>query len=241
MSTSNAVIGALYDYLKTQRWLEHFSAQEMLDFEALCKQTNFDLEAQSKYWCRLLTHWENRNLQPHRSVHSEVLAILNTYLMALHTHYKHPLSLLEPLRGKLAETQVDLQQKSLLFWRFEHDQAQERLEQLTRENDRAQSEFYTLTELADFLTQSIDDNEQLIYHALDALQGVMGAKNVALCFQPNPDETPRPYFFCHGQLVQKESPLLAHTPFWKHCFGGHNFVNWVVSRHHFGPFFNTFY
>lgn len=218
MPTSNPVTQTLYAYLKTQHWLEHFSAQEMLDFKALCQQTEFDLETQSKYWCRLLVHWENRNLQPHRSVHSEILAILNTYLMALHQHYQHPLNLLEPLRGKLAETQVDLQKKSLLFWRFEHDQAQERLEQLTRENDRAQSEFYTLTELADFLTQSVDDNEQLIYHALDALQGVTGAQSVALCFQPEPNETPKPYFFCHGRLLQKESPLLSNTLFWKQCW-----------------------
>lgn len=218
MSTPNKITQILYDYLDTQQWQTHFSVQELHDFEALCQQKTFDLESQSKYWSHLLINWEYRNLQPHRSVHSEILAILNTYLMALHKHQEYPLSLIEPLRWKLAETQVDLQQKALLFWRFEHDQVQERLEQLARENDRAQSEFYTLTELADFLTQSVDDSEQLIYHALDALQGVMGAQNVSLCFQPNAQETPKPYFFRHGQLLQKESPLLSETFFWKQCW-----------------------
>lgn len=230
MSSPDRVIQTLYTYLETQQWSTHFSAQEMHDLEVLCQQTVFDIKTQSNYWSRLLIHWDHRNLQPHRSVHSEILAILNIYLMALHQHHHHPLSELEPLRWKLAETQVDLQQKSLLFWRFEHDQIQERLEQLARENDRAQSEFYTLTELADFLTQFVDDNAQLVHHALDALQGVMGAQSVALCFQPAAGDTARPYFFRHGQLRQEESPLLSETRFWKQCWKS---LSHQVRTHYF--------
>lgn len=215
----NPVWQALHHYLEAQDWHTLFSEPEYTALQQLCEAQDFEPESQFQYWSQLLVHWDQRNLSPHRSVHNEVLAILNTYLMALHTHHQYPMAQLEPLRWRLAETQVDLQQKSLLFWRFEHDQVQERLAQLSRENSQAQAEFYTLTELAEFLSVHIDDREQMIYHGLDALQGIMGADQAILCFQPeSPQEPAHPYLFQHGQLHQASSPLFSQHPLWEQAW-----------------------
>ncbi len=215
----NAAWQTLQDYLEAQNWRLLFSESEYAELEKLCEAQTFEPESQFKYWSQLLIQWDQRNLSLHRSVHNEILAILNTYLMALHTHYHYPLAQLEPLRWRLAEVQVDLQQKSLLFWRFEHDQVQERLAQLNRENSQAQAEFYTLTELADFLSVHIDDREQMIYHGLDALQGIMAADQVVLCFQPENAKSPAyPYFFQQGQLRQAASTVFSQHSFWEHAW-----------------------
>ncbi len=203
------VFEELHQYIVDQSWEAHFTETEQLELQQLCAQTTFDFEAQFAYWSRLLAHWDMRNLEPHRSVHSEILALLNIFFRALQTHYHLPREQLLPLRWKLAETQVDLQQKSLLFWRFEHDQAQERLKQIARENDRAQAEFYTLTELADFLAGHIDNKPQLIASATDALQGVMNAEKVCLYFDT--EETP-------------------DSAFWKNC--------WALPPHQTRTFYS---
>lgn len=215
----NPVWKALQRYLEQQNWERHFAEQEHAGLLQLCQASDFDLDQQFQYWSQLLIHWDQRNLEAHRSVYSEVLAILNTYLMALHTHVQHPLESLQPLRWRLAETQVDLQQKTLLFWRFEHDQVHERLAQLGRENSQAQAEFYTLTELADFLSAHVDDREQMIYHGLDAIQGIMGADQVALCFHnESPQSLNHPYFFRYGQLRQIQNDVLSQSPQWQQAW-----------------------
>lgn len=215
---SATVLQSLHNYLSTQQWQDRFSESESQGLKTLCEAPDFDLTQQADYWCQLLTRWDHRNLDPHRSVHSEVLAILNTYIMALHQERHYPLEQLEPLRWKLAEIQVDLQQKILSFWRFEYDQAQERLQQINRENERAKAEFYTLTELADFLSSHIDDIEQLIYHSLDALYGVMGAQQILLCFEPEGTSNYAPYLFEAGQLIQVSRQDLSEHPLWKRCW-----------------------
>lgn len=210
------MIEELESYLQQRQWRQYFSEQEWLDLALLSGAGQFDLATQTAYWCHLLTSWDTRSLTPLRQVYGELRQILATYLCMLEQHRGWPLHQMEPLQLQLAETQIELQQKQLLFWRFEYEQKQQRVQSMIGENDRAQAEFYNLSELTQFVSQHLKEETDLIHYALDGLMGVLDANWTALYLHDSPETRKGTLFTLHQTrfTIQPEF-IFPHEGFWQ--------------------------
>ncbi|PKL77353.1 MAG: hypothetical protein CVV27_05725 [Candidatus Melainabacteria bacterium HGW-Melainabacteria-1] len=177
----------LESYLIKQQWRQYFSEQEWYELLLLSQSQRFELRQHVDYWSRLLISWDTRSLAPQRKVYAEIRQILDAYLDLQRQEHHWQEQALEPLRLHVAETQIELQQKQLLFWRFEYEQRQERVMSLNSENDRAQAEFYNLSELTQFVSQHLKEETELIHDGLDGLMGVLDANWTALYLQDGPN------------------------------------------------------
>lgn len=186
IQTDGTMIEQLEVFLSQQQWRQYFSEQEWQELIHLSGQPQFELARQADYWERLLTSWDTRSLAPHRQVYAEIRQILQNYLNLLCSERGWLRHEIEPLLLKIAEIQIQLQQKQLLFWRFEHEQKQARVQTLNSENDRAQAEFYNLSELTQFVSQHLKEETDLIHYALDGLMGVLDASWTALFLHDGP-------------------------------------------------------
>ncbi|MGV3522578.1 MAG: GGDEF domain-containing protein [Candidatus Sericytochromatia bacterium] len=167
-------------YLDEHQWRQHFSEQEWSELNELSLQPEFELSAQAAYWSRLLVRWDTRSLNPLRPVYDEVRHMLQVYLDLLAEQCNCARAELNSLLLQLAETQVQLQHKQLLFWRFEYEQKQQRVASLHNDSAQAQAEFYNLSELTQFVSQNLKEESELIHDALDGLMGVLDASWTAL-------------------------------------------------------------
>lgn len=210
------MIEELESFLQQRQWRQYFSEQEWLELRHLSQQPDFDAASQTSYWCHVLTSWDTRSLTPHRQVYSELRQILELYLELSNRHRGWSALQAEPLLRQLAETQIELQQKQLLFWRFEYEQKQHRVQSLLGENDRAQAEFYNLSELIQFVSQHLKEETDLIHFALDGLMGVLDAQWTALYLHDGPDNRNGTLFTLRQArfTIQPEFPF-PHEGFWQ--------------------------
>jgi len=215
-SESNAsVIQELQNYLAERQWRQYFSEHEWLELINLNTSDPQGLPKLVDFWSRLLTSWDTRSLEPHRPVYEQVRDILARYAQLLETHQAWPRTELDNLRLSLAETQVQLQQKQLLFWRFEHEQKQLRVRNLSLENEQAQAEFYNLSELTQFVGENLKEKNELIEDALDGLMGVLDAHWTALYIYADASGQHGTFYrLRHQHFEVLEDFAFPHTDFW---------------------------
>ena len=166
-------------------------------------------------WSSLLISWDARSLTPQRSVYDELKTILRYYLQLLHLYYNFDPQATDVLLLGLADTQVDLQRKQLLFWRFEHEQKQHRVNMMHGENERAQAEFYNLSELIQFVGQDLKEQEILIHDALDGLLGVLDASWMGLyLYDDASGQHGTLYSLKHEDFQVEREYSFPHSDFW---------------------------
>ena len=216
IKTHGTMMEELESYLNQRRWRQYFSEQEWLDLLQLSAMAQFELRRQADYWTHLLTSWDTRSLAPQRQVYGEISQILETYLEQMQQQHGWPLEVAEPLKLKLAETQIELQQKQLLFWRFEYESKLQRVQSMNSENDRAQAEFYNLSELTQFVSQHLKEETDLIHYALDGLMGVLDASWTALFLHDSPENNQGTLFTLRQArfTIQPEFDF-PHEGFWR--------------------------
>lgn len=201
--------------LQEREWRQYFSEQEWHELEQLTLCSEPELELQAAYWSRLLMSWDTRSLKPFRPVYEEVRAILDIYLDYLGESLAWERSQMDFLLLRLADTQVNLQHKQLLFWRFEYEQKQQRTEALGTENERAQAEFYNLSELTQFVGENLKNKEKLIRDALDGLMGVLDASWAALYIYDDASGQQGNFYTLHHEEFQIYNDyVFPHTSFW---------------------------
>ncbi len=217
IKVDGTMLEQLEDFLSQRQWRHYFSEQEWQELTYLSGLPQLNLARQTDYWERLLTSWDTRSLTPHRQVYAEIRQILVRYLDLLQQERSWPRHELEPLLLKLAETQIALQQKQLLFWRFEHEQKLARVQSLNSENDRAQAEFYNLSELTQFVSQHLKEETDLIHYALDGLMGVLDASWTALFLHDGPGSPQGTlYTLRQGRFTIQPEFSFPAQGFWKH-------------------------
>jgi len=201
--------------VEEREWNQYFSDQEWQELRHLTLNQPFDLEQQTNYWSQLLLSWDARSLKPMRPVYDEVRAILDIYLDYLAQHFQRERSSLNQLMLSLSETQVNLQQKQLIFWRFEYEQKQFRVASLRGDNEQSQAEFYNLSELTQFVGENLKDKEQLIKDALDGLMGVLDASWTALFIYDDANAKQGTFYTLrHEEFHVYHESTFPHSDFW---------------------------
>ncbi len=208
----------LTHFLNQQQWQGLFSESEWLELQHITVSSP-NLQQQQDFWKRVLITWDNRNLDHFRQAHQEVMQIARHYLTLGHQHlgWNFPA---EPLLLALAETQVDQQQKQLIFWKFEYQQKLSRLGALEAENESARAEYYALMELSQFIGIRLKKDEgEILQHALDGLMGVLDAAYTAafVCEQPRSSNGTL-YVYHYGQMEVFPDMEMAHIPTWINLF-----------------------
>lgn len=215
INVNEHVIEELQAFLAEKGWAELFSEQEWQEICQLTEALHFEPEIQSAYWSSLLISWDARSLTPHRSVYEELKAILRYYLQLLHLYYNFEPQATDVLLLRLAETQVDLQHKQLLFWRFEHEQKKQRVSNLHLENERAQAEFYNLSELTQFIGQDLKEQSKLVRDALDGVMGVLDASWIGLyLYDDSSGKQGTLYSMLHEDFQIERDYSFPHSDFW---------------------------
>lgn len=209
----------LSDFLGQHQWQGLFSETEWLELQHITLTSPPSLQQQQDFWKRVLISWDNRNLDHFRQAHQEVMQIARHYLMLGNKHLDWKFAA-EPLLLTLAETQVDQQQKQLIFWKFEYQQKLSRLAALEAENESARAEYYALMELSQFIGIRLKKDEgEILQHALDGLMGVLDAAYTAafVCEQPC-SSTGTLYVYHYGQMEVFTDVEMAHIPTWINLF-----------------------
>lgn len=217
LAPAQKVLQQLSTEMQEREWDQYFSDQEWQELKQLTLIQPFVVEQQAAYWSRLLLSWDARSLKPMRPVYDEVRAILDIYMDYLTQHFQCEHEHLNTLLLRLADTQVNLQQKQLIFWRFEYEQKQYRVEALGVENEQAQAEFYNLSELTRFVDENLKDKEQLIQDALDGLMGVLDASWTALYIYDDASGKQGSFYtLCHEDFQVHSPAVFPHTDFWNY-------------------------
>ncbi len=203
-------------YLESQTWKHYFSSQEWSDLVSISAYQDFDVFQQAAYWTRLLTRWDTRSLEVHRPIYQELRQILRYYLSLLEEEFQWSFSRLEPVLLKLSEAQVDLQQKQLLFWRFEHEQKQNQLSRQALDGQRAEAEFYNLSELTRYISKHFEQRDQLIHESLDGVMGVLDASWTALYVQDDSKKSLGHWYTLHfNQFEVQLEQALPQSELWQ--------------------------
>ncbi len=227
--------------LSEQPWRSWFSETEWQELLLLSVQEQLDFSAHRSYWEHLLLNWEARNLEKMKDIYAQVCEVLEKYLVLMASFRGWAAEPVQQLRLAVAEAQIELQRKQLIFWNFEYEKKVRSSRVIEQNNQQVQAEFYNLQKLAEFIGQkTLQTEKEVIHHTLDGLMGILDASYTALFLADDHLSSKGTFFICHfGKMQVFPDFPLEHDGFWRHylrAVARHEEPQWAetMAADHFG-------